>query len=1173
MKRNFLLSLLMLLATTVSGANAIDTYTNAVINNDAPDPSVVRGPDGAYYLYATGAVGYKSYNLADWTSMGWIFNNDTDPTEDRIGLPGGVWACDINYINGKYVLYFAKSVWGGEWTCGVGVAVSDTPQGPFHSAKRLFNSTEIGVQNSIDPFYIEDGGKKYLFWGSFRGIYGIQLSDDGLSLAPGASKQKIAGTYIEGTCIHKRGGYYYLIGSGGTCCEGLKSTYHLVVARSTSLFGPYYNKSGTSALNNGFSTILTGNNSVKGPGHCSEIIQDDAGNDWMVYHGYDVKNESAGRKCYLERVTWDANGWPVLGSGTPCASGTKPKINNISGGMQEKWNFSEKRGTKTQKGWDASKIRNFCYQNGKLYCVYNHESIKVINAQTGEDLGNLNETDIVSGGTLKFCDVKCFNGHIVACNLAKDGEELRIYAWDDDNSAPYLLFSTTDMSGLPRLGDCLEIAPDSNWDTNLWLNFAGTANAQTKIIEFNRNAEGSWIRKVQNPTTDGSTAFNAGSTVRAYPNGGVWWVDGLICPPSFFRFASGNTLNRIIEVSTGETWGSSHHEFFFKGRKYTANLKFNDRTSGDSNSTFKGGRMRLIIDDSGDFNSTSSVGEWPSDGLGNDSRNTNGTGDIMINTDGQNYIEAWVCSTTHGMAYYTYGNPPASNPEPVLPLGSYIIPDTKSLDLETFSTGHAEKTLTISSTSLSAAITASLSGDHSQYFSLSTENLPAEGGSITVSYDPTEIGTHTATITLSSEGADNVTVALKGTAKAPTKFDDNITELTEMWTNTSWTNSTEAYARSIAYQDGKLYVVLASTAAQEIKILDAYTGNVKGNLDVSGLSDGVFKLSGIVAVGGKIFVSNVAASTNVFKIYRWDSDTSAPVVALELAAGSHCTNAMGNQLSYTGDLNSGRIWTSDQGTNNLIYFNVSGGNINSTVNKFALYKADGTTAFSVGDARGSACVQDAGDGKIYVASKDTYPALFGSDGKLIEQMQANTCGSNPYGAAINVFSFGNKKYALAGTYSVAGNTKGGQFSLVDVTGGFAAAEAPIAKYPAAGWGTEVSNAQRNQNIVVSMREDNQVLDVWFLSTLQGMGYYTYNGVKPADAVEGIAQAKFGVICDGNTLAVVGVEASEIELYSASGVLVAKSQGQTVEVSALRGLYIVKVKDADGIIRAQKAVIR
>jgi arabinan endo-1,5-alpha-L-arabinosidase len=45
---------------------------------------------------------------------------------------------------------------------------------------------EIGVQNSIDPFYIEDDGKKYLFWGSFRGIYAIELNDDGLSLKPDA---------------------------------------------------------------------------------------------------------------------------------------------------------------------------------------------------------------------------------------------------------------------------------------------------------------------------------------------------------------------------------------------------------------------------------------------------------------------------------------------------------------------------------------------------------------------------------------------------------------------------------------------------------------------------------------------------------------------------------------------------------------------------------------------------------------------------------------------------------------------------------------------------------------------------------------------------------------------------------------------------------------------------
>ncbi|MBO5913019.1 MAG: hypothetical protein J6Q76_06075, partial [Clostridia bacterium] len=53
------------------------------------------------------------------------------------------------YIEGKYVLYFSMSTWGGEWDCGIGRAVSDSPTGPFKDAKLLFQSKHIGVQNSI----------------------------------------------------------------------------------------------------------------------------------------------------------------------------------------------------------------------------------------------------------------------------------------------------------------------------------------------------------------------------------------------------------------------------------------------------------------------------------------------------------------------------------------------------------------------------------------------------------------------------------------------------------------------------------------------------------------------------------------------------------------------------------------------------------------------------------------------------------------------------------------------------------------------------------------------------------------------------------------------------------------------------------------------------------------
>lgn len=91
---------------------------------------------------------------------------------------------------------------------------------------------------------------------------------------------------------------------------------------------------------------------------------------------------------------------------------------SAAGQTLRKWNLSEKKGNKDSKGYDASNIRNFVYNDGKLYCVYNHSDILVLNAQTGAKLGFLPKNDIVKGGTLTLCDVKCINGKILACNIA-----------------------------------------------------------------------------------------------------------------------------------------------------------------------------------------------------------------------------------------------------------------------------------------------------------------------------------------------------------------------------------------------------------------------------------------------------------------------------------------------------------------------------------------------------------------------------------------------------------------------------------------------------------------------------------------------------------------------------------------------------------------------------------
>lgn len=309
-KKTFLTLFSMLLAGSMASAQA--TFTNPVIGNSAPDPSIIRATDGTFYLYATENIRntpiYHSTDLVHWDFLGTAFTDETRPK----WLPdGGIWAPDINKIGDEYVMYYSKSVWGGEWDAGIGVAVSKKPEGPFVDKGNIIQSKAIGIQNCIDPFYIEDAGKKYLFWGSFSGIYGAELADDGLALKPGSKPTMIAGTFMEATYIHRRGGYYYLFGSAGTCCEGNKSTYHITVGRSKSLFGPYVDREGGPLITNNYETVLAADGDVAGPGHNAEIVTDDEGRDYILYHGVRRADNNSHRLVYMNRIDWQ-NGWPIV---------------------------------------------------------------------------------------------------------------------------------------------------------------------------------------------------------------------------------------------------------------------------------------------------------------------------------------------------------------------------------------------------------------------------------------------------------------------------------------------------------------------------------------------------------------------------------------------------------------------------------------------------------------------------------------------------------------------------------------------------------------------------------------------------------------------------------------------------------------------------------------------
>ena len=296
------------------------SYKNPVFREFlVADPTVIRAEDGNFYLYATESGKnnipiLRSSDLVNWTKVGEVFTAENHPQiTDKAGA--NLWAPDINKIGDRYVLYYSQP--GENNKHAIGVASGPSPVGPFTDHGKLIGSDEIGVDISIDQFYIEEDGHKYMFWGSFRGIWAIELADDGLSLKPGAGKRKIAGDQYEGTYIHKRDGYYYLIVSPGDFMKD----YHVVVGRSRSLMGPYVDRAGRDMLGVHHELVVGNGNGFVAPGHNAEFVTDDKGQDWMLYH---TRLEVGGpRYLILDRIEWN-DGWPEVRGHVPARSAEAP---------------------------------------------------------------------------------------------------------------------------------------------------------------------------------------------------------------------------------------------------------------------------------------------------------------------------------------------------------------------------------------------------------------------------------------------------------------------------------------------------------------------------------------------------------------------------------------------------------------------------------------------------------------------------------------------------------------------------------------------------------------------------------------------------------------------------------------------------------------------------------
>jgi arabinan endo-1,5-alpha-L-arabinosidase len=320
-RREVLVALVIIVVAASAGAWYLLTrepaYQNPVLHNDAPDPSVIRAPDGSYYAYTTqsyhGANFYnipvlRSEDLVHWTLVGDAF--DERPSWTPPGVDNGdMWAPHVVRFGDRYYLYFSARFLETA-RMAIGVAVSDRPEGPFRDP--LGEPLIVGDKgfDAIDPFVTEVDGTKYIYWGSDGVPIRVQeLSGDGLSLV-GERQDLLSPTgdgyesLVEGAWLLERDGFFYLMYSGDACC-GTEAHYAVMVARSSSPTGPFERDPAN--------PILAANEEYLAPGH-NAVIRDEEGRDWIVYHAMIAGDFTNYRYLFIDPIEW-VDGWPVVNDG------------------------------------------------------------------------------------------------------------------------------------------------------------------------------------------------------------------------------------------------------------------------------------------------------------------------------------------------------------------------------------------------------------------------------------------------------------------------------------------------------------------------------------------------------------------------------------------------------------------------------------------------------------------------------------------------------------------------------------------------------------------------------------------------------------------------------------------------------------------------------------------
>lgn len=255
---------------------------------------------------------YTSKNLTDWECKGTIMkatdiswrSNDTS-----------AWASQMTEYNGKYYLYYCTWDKTSSGKQSIGVAVADTPEGPYTDIGHplvagTFTTPESSGWNDIDPTVLIDTDEsgtehRFLAWGNSK-YYVCELNEDMVSVkdldGDGAIvmhkdilerkiKSMPAGDqFTEAPWLYKRDGKYYLFYAQNWREE-------MAYAMMDSPLGRY-----------DFKQIIMPPSATANTNHPSVI--DFNGKTYFIYHNGALEHGSGFRRSVcIQELEFDENGY------------------------------------------------------------------------------------------------------------------------------------------------------------------------------------------------------------------------------------------------------------------------------------------------------------------------------------------------------------------------------------------------------------------------------------------------------------------------------------------------------------------------------------------------------------------------------------------------------------------------------------------------------------------------------------------------------------------------------------------------------------------------------------------------------------------------------------------------------------------------------------------------